>query len=1702
MGLEPLWTLLVLLRAARAQTVFPPECSLGGHSVLQNPYRSATFSSSWLQQSSLQDFICDHSLTPGWYQFQIFDKPAVMPTECVEVNHCGTQAPVWLSLGAGESLPGPLEVRQLTACAAWQFFSGGGKDCCMFRIPVSVRNCGGFYVYLLQPTQGCMGYCAQEMSDALPSTSPTCGPDEVDLAGTCQKKQPPTPSVPEIVSVAMGNAVYLRCSFGSSSNVSLGYVVAWSRLSPGGHKEELKQETTIQTSVVIELDGFNLRLGDKIYCSCSSFFLDVPDVSGASAESPEFFVGIKIRPEVSSVPEDGRMYELLFESTVPVPCPDGSASSSTGHCSLSLHLSTSSTDEGFLGADLTLSSCAVDLDRGPCRDGVCSRARIHFSPVTDFVKDGNRTTRISVDSIQTQDFLWNGYSPEPVEITVTDVPSAYCYVFTDPHILTFDGRRYDNYQVGTFVLYRSRSGPLEVHVRQWECGSVVHAASCVCGFVARDGGDVVGFDMCNGETGETKPRLSLKVKDPSRSGVRITESYQGRKVTMSFSSGVLVRADVSDWGMSLTLRAPGSDRGQTEGLCGTYDGQPDNDLQSAGGANLEDLQSFLSEWRLPPGTSLFDSAPSNPSATTPQKSCTCQAGPRLTPPRAIAPPTTSSDSACSHNTNVRLSGIIPSLDVTNEYAHWAELRTDTRASRRRFSGGGTSTRSRRQNRRYLHSSPPQRLSQSDLEGFTYFFPEDHEEAVQPDSSPTWPTPSGLTEQGAATQCREAVLNSSISSGCRLLLGEGIINHVVAMCVSDLQLKDELAWLTAALPLLENECERRVVEERRQEEDHPEVLAALRCPGLCSWNGRCSESGCVCFPGFGSYDCSVLSDQIPEIAQLENQGLCDVQRGDCSIVWVYGHGFKDSFELKCEFVREKFSDGEGVLDQPRLVSASFLDETTLECHLPLVDSHGTADSDVEPTTNQPLARWQIKVSNDGYSYSNAKILTLYDGACQVCSLHTEVLCTLKEKTCSIGGRCYSEGEANPSSPCFTCRPDRSRHTWSVEEKNEPPVLQPVPVPLRSFLGENFLFQLAARDPEGSAVLFALESGPDGAALTPDGLLTWRATDKTTDTHMLEVTAKDDCGAETRTSIQVSVTSCDCLNGASCSSDPKRPSGGGAYVCVCPDGFTGDRCETDIDDCKPNPCRLGRCIDGVASFSCICPPGMTGHTCREDVDECVAQPCFPGVGCRNTPGSFVCGACPPGFAGDGTNCALEGAVNPGKAPPPGVAPCSRRPCHPGVHCFESVHISAGFVCGPCPPGLHGDGRMCTATGGGSGAIGADGHDITKDMTPTPTSPRRPPSRTTRPKTTISGTRRLPPSDRKSTTTPQDRTSSGAFPPSRGSPSRHVTCADSPCFPGVPCEPTAAGSFRCGRCPYGYHGDGVSCRAVCRYPCGRNMACSLPNTCTCKDGYTGYSCHIAVCRPDCKNRGRCVEPDVCECPVGYGGPTCEEASCEPPCRHGGTCLARNLCTCSYGYVGPRCEIMVCNRHCENGGECVSPDVCECKPGWYGPTCNSAVCSPVCLNGGSCVKPDVCACPSGFYGSQCQIAVCSPPCKNGGQCMRNNVCSCPEGYTGKRCQKSVCEPMCMNKGKCVGPNTCSCASGWRGKRCNIPVCLQKCKNGGECLGPNTCQCPAGWEGLQCQTPVCRQRCVNGGRCVLPDYCHCRKGFKGLTCALKASQA
>uniref|UniRef100_A0A8C0D687 VWDE protein n=1 Tax=Balaenoptera musculus TaxID=9771 RepID=A0A8C0D687_BALMU len=290
------------------------ECSPGRHQFLQSPYRSVHFDSLRLQQLAIQDLICDHSLPPGWYRFLLFARPAKMPTKCVEMNHCATQAPMCLSLNDSETLPPPGEIKQLTACATWQFLFSTTKDCCLFQIPVSVRNCGKFFVYLLQPTQGCMGCCAEDAQLQITHILP---PGQLSAS-----LPPPPPGRPEVVVQLIESRLFCRCAFDvSPTNNSVGFLIAWSRLSSLEIKEELKQETTVQPFSLLELDGINLRLGDRIFCSASIFFLEKPHVQSIKVCS-----------------KDGKEYQLRIESTIPIVCPEFSELDQ--ECKISLKLTT------------------------------------------------------------------------------------------------------------------------------------------------------------------------------------------------------------------------------------------------------------------------------------------------------------------------------------------------------------------------------------------------------------------------------------------------------------------------------------------------------------------------------------------------------------------------------------------------------------------------------------------------------------------------------------------------------------------------------------------------------------------------------------------------------------------------------------------------------------------------------------------------------------------------------------------------------------------------------------------------------------------------------------------------------------------------------------------------------------------------------------------------------------------------------------------------------------------------------------------------------------------------------------------------------------------------------------------------------------------------------------------------------------------
>lgn len=320
--------------------------------------------------------------------------------------------------------------------------------------------------------------------------------------------------------------------------------------------------------------------------------------------------------------------------------------------------------------------------------------------------------------------------------------------------------------------------------------------------------------------------------------------------------------------------------------------------------------------RILPGKSMFDTMPISLPSPGKLSYCRCSLDtPSLYPSSNHLDSGSQSEiiSHCKDLPHIKFSSLIPELDVTSEYINSEALsreinkhtlREENNLSyfpqdkkhvnltkldvnlqkhlgsekrgapktvdngRRTWDQGGHNQemrwdRQRRWKRQSLYEFPPffafQSLSQSDLEEFAYFFPEDHAEDVHQEFVPTWPTPSGLTEYSTLELCQQKLANSSVGRRCLAFLGKRL-DSVIDMCVKDVLLKDDLSWAEAGVALLENECEKRILEEGRLNTEEygrsmEDILLVLKCPNLCSGNGQCMEWGCACSPGFSSYDCS-------------------------------------------------------------------------------------------------------------------------------------------------------------------------------------------------------------------------------------------------------------------------------------------------------------------------------------------------------------------------------------------------------------------------------------------------------------------------------------------------------------------------------------------------------------------------------------------------------------------------------------------------------------------------------------------------------------------------------------------------------------------------------------------------------------------------------------------------------------------------------
>ncbi|KAL3875697.1 hypothetical protein ACJMK2_033625, partial [Sinanodonta woodiana] len=495
----------------------------------------------------------------------------------------------------------------------------------------------------------------------------------------------------------------------------------------------------------------------------------------------------------------------------------------------------------------------------------------------------------------------------------------------------------------------------------------------------------------------------------------------------------------------------------------------------------------------------------------------------------------------------------------------------------------------------------------------------------------------------------------------------------------------------------------------------------------------------------------------------------------------------------------------------------------------------------------------------------------------------------------------------------------------------------------------------------------------------------------------------------------------------------------YQCTCRPGFTGQNCETNVDNCKDNPdgCLYGgMCNDGDNKYNCSCKNGFNGDHCNLSPNYCPG-PC-PDVNlCYNDFKNFaaICSCSNPYETKYLNVCKITTSMDNQRIP----------------ERYGYILIGSGATVMACEQACVSK-PDCKAFTYYLDALACFGYN--NDSYPLEV-------RTSATFYTIgcsnvdSGQCQLIDS------------------------CRNIVCANN-------------GTCSNGRCMCKAGFTGFTCQHsiddCLSNPCQNGGTCidgNISYTCQCDNGYNGTNCenNINDCVDKCTINGSSgcvdlVDDYNCTCKPGYSGKSCEvniNDCASYPCQHGGVCtdlVYDYQCNCSdtIGWTGKDCgqpTNQCSSLPCKNNAPCYSVEdtfFCRCPGNTKGVTCETGL--PVC-------------------------SVVSNPCTNNGSCQENEGsanCFCQLDQTGKACElvKDWCKlengtSVCKNGGRCVSLEplgySCQCITGYSGVNCEIatnPCDSNPCKGGSTCRSTITnyiCQCPQGKPYVEMQ---CKNASIN----------------------------
>ncbi|XP_046351564.2 uncharacterized protein LOC124132030 [Haliotis rufescens] len=914
------------------------------------------------QRSSGEDIITDRFLKEGWYKPQ---NGAVLAGEAPGSQRCGTVYPIYRTKKDGTTS---------TLCIQTS------REVCYSSFEIQTHMCEGVEVYKLKTTTiHYSGYCFAPA----PATPPDFN----------EKPTVITKLVRKFVDIT---ELEFHCEFNKHPD-DVFYRTYWyvdGKLMIVRDPEKWDDGNVTQKQVLTEdvlRTGGITTVGFEISCSIRVTH-GINTTASVPVQSDRKFIGIKLS-HTTLVLKEGERANISLQLTAPFGCE-----TFRDRCGIIIAARTTNNQSpGQCGNNiLSPSLCGVEMLSSPLE--VAYTFTVVGGITGAYGSATNTQKLILTTDLHLPHTLWSNYSLGQITVQITKdtskIQNKFCYATNDPHMKTFDGRRYEHQYNGTFTMYKHDKLPIEVQLRTTECGPL---AWCNCGLAVRAGRTVFEFNRCGDLTNIWK--LEHTLCDDGEDVLQVKR--RGSRYEIYLPTGGKVRVNLYGSYLDVYIYPSVQDIENSRGLCGKLsdvcsddfimrDGSYSTDITSTDDCNAPYrnwenlLTTFSNSWRVDLQTNdLFNPDLNTSLGPWPRSNayCSCTEPQNGQPVREVTCKASNAHRICS-----------PSEGYTSVNAKCTIKERRKRRSVKVTSTGKEIYRHKRQ-----------------VEG-------------------EWL--DGWTEGKARAYCERVFEESGSVQVCSNMTGVDT-DESLDNCVLDIRLTGNTTFSPSAVDTVRDKClyEVNINPELQQSSEASNqsvkaIVEARTCSGDCGGHGSCVEGDCVCAKDYGGGDCSVHLTDPPEIDSIEDDGHCDTSRGPCQAISVYGETFLDN-QTSClmEAVRVYSTTSDNIW--ARTSRGSVISISQVDCD---ISSLGVTEEAAEDSAF--IWAFRIAVSNNPSNFSESVGMIMYDSTCVKGTVNgTDFSWTLEGPYCLHGGTCLLQGTTHPLDPCLVCHVSGSARSWT-------------------------------------------------------------------------------------------------------------------------------------------------------------------------------------------------------------------------------------------------------------------------------------------------------------------------------------------------------------------------------------------------------------------------------------------------------------------------------------------------------------------------------------------------------------------------------------------------------------------------------------------------------------------------------------------------